>query len=67
MKFTLSRMKSAPLTDREKAALRAIADGGTVELEMCERLQELGLIQQKQIGWELSEQGYIKLMFEGAH
>ena len=66
MIFRPSRMKSATLTDREKAALRGIAVGGTVELQMCKRLQELGLIQQKQSGWELSEQGYIKLMFQDA-
>lgn len=66
MIFRPGRMKSATLTDREKAALRGIAVGGIVELKMCKRLQQLGLIQQKQIGWELSEQGYIELMFQDA-
>lgn len=38
----------------------------TVEMQMCERLQQLGLIQQRQTGWELLEYDYIKLMFQVA-
>jgi hypothetical protein len=66
MKFAAHPLKPGELSDTEKIALRAIAAGELIALPLCRRLQKLGLIQQKQIGWELSEQGNIKLMFQRA-
>jgi hypothetical protein len=66
MKFTPS-FKAVALTDSEKAALNKIANRAPVETQMCKRLKKLGLIQKNEDGWEPSEQGRIRLMFQSAH
>lgn len=66
MKFIPSRMKPAPLTDREKAALRKLAAGEAVEMQACEHLQELGLVAKKTDGWAITYQGSVHLMFLSA-
>jgi hypothetical protein len=66
MKFTPSRFKAPELSDKEKAALQAIAHGAVVEPLRCERLKALGLVVQIGGGWALTQQGQIRLMFQGA-
>lgn len=60
------RVKQPELSDREKVALRTIANGSIVELLLCQRLKTLGLVAQTQAGWRLTPQGEIRLMFQGA-
>lgn len=66
MKFAPSRVRQAPLSDREQQALRGIADGASIDLLLGERLQRLGLIAKKHNGWAITEQGHIFLMFQSA-
>ena len=66
MKFSPSRFKQAELSDREKIALRGIAEGGHIALPLCQRLQKLGLIEKGHDGWAITQQGHIRLMFQGA-
>jgi ribosomal protein S19E (S16A) len=60
------RVKQPELSDREKVALRTIANGSIVESLLCQRLKTLGLVAQTQAGWRLTPQGEIRLMFQGA-
>jgi ribosomal protein S19E (S16A) len=66
MKFTPSRLKQAELSDREKIALRGVAEGGFIALPLCQRLQKLGLVEKRHDGWTITPQGHIRLMFQGA-
>jgi hypothetical protein len=66
MKFTPSRIKQAELSDREKIALREIAQGGPTEPLLYRRLQKLGLVEKNHDGWAVTQQGHIRLMFQGA-
>ena len=66
MKFTPGRFKQAELSDGEKIALRGIAEGGTIALPLCRRLQKLGLVEKSHDGWAITNQGHIRLMFQGA-
>ena len=66
MKFVSNRVKQVELSDREKIALRGIAEGGVIALPLCRRLQKLGLIEKRLDGWNITPQGHIRLMFQGA-
>jgi hypothetical protein len=66
MKFKPSRVKQPELTDREKAAIQAVASGTIVEPLLCQRLKALGLIEQVRGAWALTQQGQIRLIFQGA-
>jgi hypothetical protein len=66
MKFAPSSLKQAELSDREKIALRGIAEGGFIALPLCKRLQKLGLIEKKLDAWAITPQGHIYLMFQSA-
>jgi hypothetical protein len=66
MKFNPAPAKPAGLTDTEKAALQAIAQGAAAEPVHCERLKALGLVVQTHRGWALTQQGHIRVMFQGA-
>jgi hypothetical protein len=65
MKLAPSR-KQAELSDREKIALRGIADGGFVPLPLCQRLRKLGLVEKRLDVWSVTPQGHIRLMFQSA-
>ena len=65
MKIT-PRFKQAELSDQEKIALRGIAEGGLIALPLCQRLQKLGLVEKGHNGWSITQQGHIRLMFQGA-
>ena len=66
MKITSNRFKQVELSDQEKLALRGIAQGGSIALALCRRLQKLGLVEESQDGWSITHQGHIRLMFQGA-
>jgi hypothetical protein len=68
MKFKAAPARAKPpeLSDREKAALKAIASGEIIGPLLCQRLKTLGLVTQTGAGWELTQQGQIRLMFQGA-
>ena len=66
MKFTPTRFKQAELSDGEKTALREIAGGGAIALPLGKRLQKLGLVEKSGEGWAITQQGHIRLMFQGA-
>ena len=66
MKFTPSRVKQNALSDREQQALRSIGDGAFIDQTLGRRLQKLGLVEKKDDGWTVTEQGHIRLMFQGA-
>jgi hypothetical protein len=66
MKITPARFKQAELSDQEKIALRGIAQGGPIAPPLCHRLQKLGLVEKKHDAWTITQQGYIRLMFQGA-
>jgi hypothetical protein len=66
MKFRPSSVKQPELTDRENAALVAIASGAIVEPLLCQRLKALGLAEQTRTGWALTHQGQICLIFKKA-
>jgi ribosomal protein S19E (S16A) len=66
MKFAPSRFKQAELSDKEKIALREIAEGGFIALPLCQRLQKLGLVEKRLDVWSITPQGRIHLMFQGA-
>ena len=66
MRITPNRFKQAELSDQEKIALRTIAQGGTIALPLCRRLQKLGLVENSRGGWAITNQGHIRLMFQGA-
>jgi hypothetical protein len=66
MKFRPGSVKQPELTDREKAALQAIASGAIVEPLLCQRLKALGLAEQSRAGWALTHQGQICLIFKNA-
>ncbi|HUE66007.1 MAG TPA: hypothetical protein VMO78_16670 [Rhizomicrobium sp.] len=66
MRITPTRFKQAELSDQEKIALRDIAQGGTIALPLCRRLQKLGLVENGRDGWAITNQGHIRLMFQGA-
>jgi hypothetical protein len=51
------------LSDVEIAALRNVAHHQVVEPPSCQRLERLGLIEQKLDSWILTLQGKIRLMF----
>jgi hypothetical protein len=67
MKFAPSHFKQAELSDREKSALRGIAEGGSAALPLCQRLQKLGLVEKRLDVWSITPQGHILLMFQNAH
>jgi hypothetical protein len=66
MKFSPAKAKPPELSDREKATLQEVASGETVEPFRCERLRALGLVVQTHRRWALTQQGHIRLMFQGA-
>jgi hypothetical protein len=66
MKFAPSRFKQVELSDREMIALRGIAEGGSVVLPLCLRLQKLGLVDKTLGVWGVTPQGHIRLMFQAA-
>lgn len=66
MKFHPTFARTHQLTDKEKVALRGIAQGAIVEPLLCQRLKTLGLVEQTRGGWVLTPQGQICLMFQGA-
>jgi ribosomal protein S19E (S16A) len=66
MKFNRSSTKPSVLSEHEKSALRAIANGAVIEPLLCERLKALGLVKQSRHGWVITHQGHIRLMFRGA-
>jgi hypothetical protein len=66
MKFNPSQNKQPGLSDRETVALREVAERATTKPLVCKRLQKLGLIEQSPGGWALTQQGHIRLMFQGA-
>ena len=66
MRITPNRFKQTELSDQEKIALRGITQGGTIALPLCRRLQKLGLAENGRDGWAITNQGYIRLMFQGA-
>lgn len=66
MKFAPCRVKQAELSDREKIALRGIAEGGFVAEPLCKRLQKLGLVEKRLDVWAVTPQGHIHFMFQNA-
>ena len=66
MKFTTSRIKQAVLSDSEQQALRGVADRVPVAEPLILRLKKLGLVEKSGDGWAVTEQGHIRLMFQGA-
>jgi hypothetical protein len=66
MKFTPSRIKQIALSDSEQQALRGIADRVPVPAPLTLRLEKFGLVEKSGDGWAVTEQGHIRLMFQGA-
>jgi len=66
MKITPSRFREAELSDGEKIALRRVAAGEPITPLLCKRLQKLGLVEKRHEGWAITQQGHIRLMFQGA-
>jgi len=58
--------KSQPLTESETIALRDVASGAPLKVQLCRRLQKLGAIEAKDGGWILTQDGHIRLMFDAA-
>lgn len=66
MKFTTSRIKQTILSDSEQQALRGVAAHTPVAAPLILRLEKFGLVEKKRDGWAITEQGHIRLMFQGA-
>lgn len=66
MKFPSSRIKQTVLSDSEQQALRGVADQVAVSEPLILRLAKLGLVEKRGDGWAITEQGHIRLMFQGA-
>ena len=66
MKLNPCRIKQTALSENEQQALRGIADGATVHPPLGQRLEKLGLVKKSLDGWAITEQGHIRLMFQGA-
>lgn len=50
----------------EMNALCCVANNTPVHQKICERLQNLGFVEQKSGLWKLTHQGQIQVMFRGA-
>jgi len=66
MKFTPSRIKQTVLSDSEQQALRGIAARTPVAAPLILRLEKFGLVEKNSDGWAVTQQGHIRLMFQGA-
>ena len=66
MKFTSSRIKQTILSDSEQQALRGVAARTPVAAPLARRLEKFGLVEKSGDGWTVTEQGHIRLMFQGA-
>jgi len=58
--------KSQTLTDGENIALRNVASGAPVQIQLCRRLEKLGTIEASGGGWILTPDGHIRLMLNAA-
>jgi hypothetical protein len=58
--------KGPALTETEIRALRDVADRVVVPSPLLQRLEALGLIEQKLGAWTTTHQGEIRLLFAGA-
>jgi|KBSSwiStaDraftv2_1062776.scaffolds.fasta_scaffold549251_1 hypothetical protein len=58
--------KSHVLTEAENIALRNVASGAPVQIQLCRRLEKLGTIEARGGGWILTPDGHIRLMFDAA-
>jgi hypothetical protein len=58
--------KGPDLSDKEMAGLHDIANHRVVEPRVLDRLNQLGLIEQKSGSWATTQAGHIRLMFHPA-
>jgi ribosomal protein S19E (S16A) len=58
--------KGPELTDKEMAGLRDVANQRAVEASLLERLNKIGLVEQKSGAWTTTQKGHITLMFASA-
>jgi hypothetical protein len=68
MSLKLPRLtpKLHALTETENIALRNVASGAPVQIQLCRRLEKLGTIEARGAGWILTPDGHIRLMFNAA-
>jgi hypothetical protein len=68
MSLKIPRLAPKPytLTEAENVALRKVASGTPVRIQVCRRWEKLGTIEAWGGGWILTPDGHIRLMFNAA-